>query len=290
MKIGELVKYYAADIFAYCDSDPAELDKLMDWEYSNYVFGLEFSFCAQSDALTPEESVRYWKVPKPGFAAYFSACGRTRLRVTSQWYENNRGLFVNYLLNKGIIDDREETENLTPRAASAADIDAYSGGAVQMDEDVQTVLNRIKRDVAWLENRLTIPPQGGNNYGGGDYKDYTQFLFNGTSYNKGRLVFAVISHWVKENAPANIDELNEAFPQNLTGVGRKGVLLLPLYQARGIYDTTGHLRHVHTHKRIEFVRTRDGGRYAVSNQWKPSNIRLFINNARRLGYDIRAVE
>ncbi|MGI9338583.1 MAG: hypothetical protein ACR2P4_08755 [Gammaproteobacteria bacterium] len=289
MKIGEIVRYYAADIFAYCDGDPAELHNLMDWEYSNFVFGLEFPFCAESDALTPEESVRYWKVPKPGFAAYFSACGKSRLRVTSQWYENNRRLFTNYLLDKDIIDDREQVENLTlPRAASAADIGAYTdaGDMAQMDEDVQTVLNRINRDIAWLKNRLTIPPKDG-----GDAKDFTQYFFNGKGpYGKGRFVLAVIRHWVEENAPANIYELNEAFPQNLTGVGRKGVLLMPLHEAQNIRDKTGHFRHVNTNKRIEFVRTGDGSRYAVSNQWKPSNIGSFINNARNLGYDIRAVK
>lgn len=324
MKIGELVKKYIPKIFNHCKENPAELPRLMSLDYSKEHFGLQYPFCREAADIplhlgTGKQS-RYWSKKYP-------VCGKL-VRVTNHWHPPRRQpqvwrKFALYLATKRIVSESEKEQILAAglqavkeepvqkqgghghkkssgkgryRVAavgdSRADIDAYSGDAAQTDEDVQTVLNRIKRDIAWLENRLTIPPQGDDdNYdGGGDAKDYTQFDFNGISYNKRRLAFAVLSHWVEANAPANIYELNKAFPQNLTGVGGDGVLLLPLHKAQEVYDRTGHFRHVQTRKRIKFVRVGDGGKYAVSSEWKPENIRAFINNARRLGYDIKAVK
>ena len=295
MKIGKLVQHYAADIFAYCDRNPGELDNLMDWEYSNRVFGLMFPFCAENDALTAEESVRYWKVPKPGFAAYFFACGKTRLRVTSQWFASYKGQFTDYLLDKRIISSIEEAENLPSHdyVSAVPDIGEYPNteSAAQMDGEVQNVLNRIKRDIAWLENRLTTSPKSsGGNYGGDDAKDFTQYSFNGKGpYGKGRLVLAVIRHWIKENKPANVNVLSAAFPQKLTGVGGNSGLLMSLQKAQMLYRQTGHPRHIMTRNMFDTVITGDNKEYAVSSQWKVLNIRYFINHARKWGYEIKPI-
>ena len=295
MRVGQLVKHYAGDIFAYCEENPDELVNLMDWEYSNRVFDLMHPFCAESNSLTAEESIRYWKVPQPGFAAHFVVCGE-QVRVTSQWYESSRGKFVDYLVEKGIIHDEAQAENLSlPHrpAAGRRDRAFVQQKRATTDNEIKTVLNRIKSDIAWLENHITETPHGGEAVYASeqmqDGKDYTRYRFNGRIYNKGRLVLTVVRDWCRENHPRNIAELNDAFPQRLTGAGRQSGLFMPVAMARDIYRRTGHRRHIITHGHFDTVRTGDGEEYAVSSQWSHVNIRYFLDNARKLNYQIEEI-
>lgn len=296
MKIGQLVKYYAGDIFAHCEENPDELVNLMDWEYSNRVFDLMHPFCAESNSLTLEESRRYWKVPQPGFAAHFVVCGK-QVRVTSQWYNSSRGKFVDYLVEKGIIHDEAQAENLSLSRRSAAgqrDRAFVKQEATEMNDEIKTVLNRMKRDIAWLENHIARTQHGGEAVYASeqmqDGKDYTRYRFKGQDYGKGRLVLAVVRDWCKENHPQNLAELNAAFPQRLTGVGGQSVLFMPVAQARDNFKRKLHRRHIMTGNSFDTVRTDDGEEYAVSSQWRPENIRRFLDNARdRLGYQIEEI-
>jgi hypothetical protein len=47
-------------------------------------------------------------------------------------------------------------------------------------------------------------------------KDYSQYLFNGETHGKGRLVLAVVRAYIHEHQPS-IQALREAFPKELQG-------------------------------------------------------------------------
>lgn len=111
-------------------------------------------------------------------------------------------------------------------------------------------------------------------------KDYTRYLFQGNSFNKRKLVLAVIQQWVAENKPNNLSELLQAFPQEI----RSGGLFVPVEEAKGIYDRQGIYRHfLGDGEKLVFP---DSTQYAVSNQWGKGNIEKFINQAKKIGYEI----
>jgi hypothetical protein len=111
-------------------------------------------------------------------------------------------------------------------------------------------------------------------------KDYTRYLFHGDSFNKRKLVLAVIRHWVEGNKPKNISELLQAFPQDI----RSGGLFVPELEAKEIYNRQGIYRHfLGDDEVLEFI---DSTRYAISNQWGKGNIEKFIGQAKNLGYEI----
>ena len=105
MKIGELVRKYIPKIFAYCEKKPNELNNLQNKEYSKQNFGIHFPFCMEVEIITPEQSRRYW-------TTRYQVCEKT-LRVTSQWWDSSRYIFMKYLLTRGIVNEEEFEKNTT---------------------------------------------------------------------------------------------------------------------------------------------------------------------------------
>lgn len=111
-------------------------------------------------------------------------------------------------------------------------------------------------------------------------KDYTHYLFQGNSFNKRKLVLAVIQKWVGDNKPNNLTELLQAFPQEI----RSGGLFVPEQEAKIIYNRQGIYRHfLGDGEVLEFS---DSTQYAISNQWGKGNIEKFISQSKKLGYEI----
>lgn len=96
MKIGQLVKQHIRQILFHCDTvDYNELSRLLDFDYSNRAFGLNFPFCRETVHIAPDHAMRYWT------EVYIVR--NKRVRVTSQWYERQRSLFSHYLSSKQIL-------------------------------------------------------------------------------------------------------------------------------------------------------------------------------------------
>ncbi len=111
-------------------------------------------------------------------------------------------------------------------------------------------------------------------------KDYTRYLFHGNSFNKRKLVLAVIQDWVSESKPSNLSELLQAFPQDI----RSGGLFVPEQEAKEIYNRQGIYRHFLGDG--EVLQFSDSTQYAISNQWGKGNIEKFLNQSKNLGYEI----
>lgn len=111
-------------------------------------------------------------------------------------------------------------------------------------------------------------------------RDYTRYQFMGNSFNKRKLVLAVIQHWITHNNPGTLSELIKAFPQDI----RSGGVFVNEQEAKEIYERYGIYRHfLGEDEAIEFS---DSSRFAISNQWGVGNIEKFINQAKVLGYEI----
>lgn len=114
-------------------------------------------------------------------------------------------------------------------------------------------------------------------------RDYTRYSFMGKTYNKRKLVLAVIKEWVRLNEPATLERLTEAFPQEL----HRGHLFDPLSEARATYEKQQIGRHFLEDD--EVISFPGGESYAISNQWGSGNIERFVERARSIGMKIETL-
>jgi 5-methylcytosine-specific restriction endonuclease McrA len=116
MKIGELVKRHIKQIFFHCDNvEHDQIDSLLDKHYSRNTFGIHFPFCIALENLTQPQEIRYW-------TEVYLVRGK-RVRVTSQWYEATRPLFIRFLGSKRIAGE-----------AALIDLSGYEGYGGQADK------------------------------------------------------------------------------------------------------------------------------------------------------------
>lgn len=111
-------------------------------------------------------------------------------------------------------------------------------------------------------------------------KDYTQYLFKGSLYNKRKLVLTVIKDWLYNNNPNSFNELLEAFPQSI----RKGGIFSPLSEAKETYEKYNIDRHFLGEQDI--ISFSENEKYAISNQWGRGNIEDFVAYIKTLGYEV----
>jgi hypothetical protein len=111
-------------------------------------------------------------------------------------------------------------------------------------------------------------------------RDFTRYSFDGNDYNKRKLVLAVITYWISQNKPADIDALQKAFPPSLHGSG----LFAQYETAKEVYSRSGISRHFLGDD--ELIRFADDSVYAISNQWGKGNIEGFIQTSIELGLEI----
>jgi hypothetical protein len=111
-------------------------------------------------------------------------------------------------------------------------------------------------------------------------RDYTRYQFQGVTYNKRKLVLAVVRAWIEANKPETLADLLCAFPQET----RRGGMFTAMEKANNICERQGVARHFLGEE--EIIRFRSGEAYALSNQWGSVNMDGFIERARSLGLEI----
>lgn len=111
-------------------------------------------------------------------------------------------------------------------------------------------------------------------------KDYSKFIFNGQEYNKGRLVNAVIRHYIENNPTTSFAELKQKFPNSIQG--SFGVFDTKA-KAEDIFQRWGHKRHYINPD--EEIKLKDET-ICTCTQWNPENIKAFLNQSNTLGLTI----
>lgn len=111
-------------------------------------------------------------------------------------------------------------------------------------------------------------------------KDYSKFMFQGLEYNKGRLVNAVIRHYIDNNPMTTFAELKQKFPNSIQG--SFGVFDTKS-AAEEIFQRWGHKRHYI--KPDEVIKLVDEA-ICTCTQWNPENIKAFLNQANGLGLKV----
>lgn len=111
-------------------------------------------------------------------------------------------------------------------------------------------------------------------------KDYTQYLFNGKTYGKGRLVLAVLKQYVQEHRDLTFSQLESAFPQSLQGRS----VFTTFEIAMKTYNDSKRKRNFIESE--DLITLADNVTIAVSREWGSSNIGELIDHAASLGYKI----
>lgn len=120
-------------------------------------------------------------------------------------------------------------------------------------------------------------------YANNEDRDYTKYLFENQTYNKARLVNAVVRAYVEKYRKQNekqptVEELKKAFPDSLQG--SFGVF---------IQQTGADSKRYYTSKGLPIQI--DGVRVVTCSQWKKENIQRFLANARKkIGYTITELD
>jgi 5-methylcytosine-specific restriction endonuclease McrA len=192
MRIGQLVKAHVTKIFTYCDRiEHEEFLALLDADYSKRKFGINFPFCICVEDIDSTLSKRYW-------TEVYLVRGR-RVRVTSQWYETNRPLFVSYLKTKGIelrteSDDVKASSSPSAKknetARSSRSNSRYRGNAIGNAQNlfIRNILSRL----------------GNESFSEKDWEETKEYFLNKCAYC-GAETELVIEHAI----PINKEKLGE---------------------------------------------------------------------------------
>jgi len=114
-------------------------------------------------------------------------------------------------------------------------------------------------------------------------KDTTQYLFNGKTFGKGRLVLAVVEDYINNHNTITFEELRKLFPKEIQG---SFFVVDSLVNAKKIVEES------RLHKKRHFInnpiKLSSGEKIVVTTEWGKSNIDKFINKAQVLGYTIKS--
>ena len=114
-------------------------------------------------------------------------------------------------------------------------------------------------------------------------RDNTQYLFNGSTYGKGRLVHAVVSQFIRDKQPT-VEQLKLAFPKELQG--SFGVFFTEQeYKARK--ETSNDQTERFFNNTEDRLTTAEGVQILVCTEWGKDNATKFVNHSKTLGFVIK---
>lgn len=201
--------------------------------------------------------------------------------------EMNRQANLNKI-KEGLIADAQSqiTESLTPYL-----MEKY--GSTFSEADIKGMLSQLHFSASRIDES-TLPAHRGTSpepiqvVPADDSKkrtyDHTGYSLEGGEFlGKNKLVYAVISTYVKQHPEATFAEIERAFPPELQG--SFGVVQTMEY------IKTRNFKGRRYFKEPEFVlRSGDGISFAVSTEWGKGNIGNFLKAARQLGYHIETTQ
>lgn len=111
-------------------------------------------------------------------------------------------------------------------------------------------------------------------------------ILNGKVTYKSRLGFDVVKEYLNEHPNVNMNTLKEIFNDDLLGDWNQWKVLEDnIEYAKGLKDLTG--SHRHLVKRQFILRSGDGVRFVVSNQWSIVNVMNLIRFVQAQGWNIK---
>jgi len=207
-----------------------------------------------------------------------------------QYLENKDGLAENAFLKK--YKEEEGNEDINLRGKSL-----YVGILVgnQIDETVKEELKKLRnviRIYGVSVKRYTIESHDTfllSEIYGKKGRDTTKYQIDGgsTVYGKARFVLEIIRRYVAKKPSITYDELKVVFPDKLRGVrNSQWGCFVKKIEAERLRKASGYSRHFLDD---DIIRIGDG-EIAVSSQWGIGNIKPFVEQAKKLKFEIKRVK
>lgn len=106
-------------------------------------------------------------------------------------------------------------------------------------------------------------------------RDHTKYRFNGELYGKSRLALAVVQAFMKKHPRAKLDDVRDQLGSVVADV-RTAKSRSKKYQRYFLQPDS-------------IIKTADGKKAAVTNQWSLENIKTFLKHIADLGFKVRPV-
>jgi 5-methylcytosine-specific restriction protein B len=114
-------------------------------------------------------------------------------------------------------------------------------------------------------------------------RDYTKYQFNGQEFGKNRLVLEVIQEYVKKEAP-NSEMLLTTFASEIQG--SRGIFISKAKYDQ-LPDSSDDKKNNRYFKKEEETISLNDEEFLVTTQWGVDNIVKFIDNAKKIGFEIK---
>ena len=153
------------------------------------------------------------------------------------------------------------------------------------DADIK-VYKRTKKQMVHVANKVAHAKAQSTDITMQDLAGKVTFILNGKSTNKSRLGFFVVKEYLTKHPETTIGQLKKVFHNDLLGDWNQwGVIEEDIDYAKSLKDSTGAYRH--QTKRQFILRSGDGVKFVVSNQWSTVNVVNLVKFIQKQGWDLK---
>jgi hypothetical protein len=177
------------------------------------------------------------------------------------------------------IRNNREFFNLKPEEA----IEIFQDVAKILDDAEIKIYKRKNIHVSFQDEVTSQPLVKDKDFTVKDMSGKITFSLNGKTSYKSRLGFDVVKEYLSEHPKTTMKELKRIFHNGLLGDWNQyGVLEDDIEYAKSLKKTTGGFRH--QTKRQFVLRSGDGVKFVVSNQWSAVNVLNLIKFIQEQGW------
>ena len=180
------------------------------------------------------------------------------------------------------IRNNREFFNVKPEEA----LNIFEDVAMLLDDAEIKVFKKKKSPQPTKFHETTYPEVKENNINVEDLAGKITFILNGKVTYKSRLGYDVVKEYINKHPDINMKALKMIFNDNLLGDWSQWKMLEEnIEYAKRLKEITGAYRH--QVKRQFFLRSSDGVKFVVSNQWSIVNVMNLINFIQNQGWVIK---
>lgn len=180
------------------------------------------------------------------------------------------------------IRNNREFFNVKPEEA----LNIFEDVAMLLDDAEIKVIKKKKIPQPTKFHNTTDSEVKENNINVEDLAGKITFILNGKVTYKSRLGYDVVKEYIKKHPDTKMNTLKKIFIDNLLGDWNQWKMLEEnIEYAKRLKDLTGSYRH--QVKRQFILRSSDGIKFVVSNQWSTVNVMNLIHFIKEQGWDIK---
>ena len=180
------------------------------------------------------------------------------------------------------IRNNREFFNVKPEEA----LNIFNDVAMLLDDAEIKVCKKRKNSLPTKQNDTTQADVKDKNITVEDIAGKITIILNGKVSYKSRFGFDVVKEYISKHPDASMQTLKKIFNDNLLGDWNQWKMLEEnIEYAKRLKDITGAYRH--QVKRQFILRSSDGIKFVVSNQWSIVNVMNLIQFVKKQGWDIK---